>query len=115
LYSDWADGLIYRLYEKGDKELISNLFTNSKWADGAGATGLSGYLTKSFAKDPRFFLLKLKEQPKEVKHEVYNLFFRDEMLTEEEIKRIKAQLQGIPRKSEEYEIAQEMYDSIKKM
>jgi hypothetical protein len=112
-FDDWAAGLIYKLFEKGDKELLPLLFIGTKWSDGAFSTSLSGYLTKSFTKDPNFFLLKLREQPKTIRNHVYDLFFRDEMLTEDDRKQIKAQLQAVPKKSDLSQVAQEMLTSSK--
>jgi hypothetical protein len=49
-YADWPAALINRLIERGDIDLISQLFASANWADGAASTDLSGYFTKDFRK-----------------------------------------------------------------
>ena len=75
-FDDWAAALIFRLIEKGDKDLLPLLFASTKWSDGAFSTSLSGYLTKSFTKDPHFFLRKLGEQLKIIRYLTYSLVMR---------------------------------------
>ena len=108
LYSDWAAELINRLIERGDKELISNLFTATRWADGAFAASLSGYLTRHFKRDPHNFLLRLKTHPKEIRHSVYELFLSDEMLTTEDIENVKVYLQSVRQEPDLSQVANEM-------
>jgi len=107
-YADWPAALINSLIERGDIDLISQLFASANWADGAASIDLSGYFTKDFRKYPRDFLLRLGKEPYAIRNKVYYLFMHDEMLSKEDVRQIREQLLSLNRESELSQIAHEM-------
>jgi len=91
----WAG--INRLIERGDIDLISQLFASANWPDGAASTDLSGYFTKDFRKCPRDFQLRLGKEPYAIRNKVYYLFMHDEMLSKEDVRQIREQLLSLSR------------------
>jgi hypothetical protein len=113
-FADWAGSMIDRLIERGDNDLLSNLFHATEWADGALASSLSGYLTKHLKDDPNAFLLRLKLEPKGIRYGVYRQILSDELLTDEDKTRIKVYLESVPSDSPTKRVAKEMSVALSK-
>jgi hypothetical protein len=89
---DLAAALIIRLIQRGDTDLLPDLFKATSWADGAMGDELSSFFIEEMKGRPTQFLTKLSEQPREIRPGVYRLIFNETTITDEDIKTIKALL-----------------------
>jgi hypothetical protein len=87
-YADRFEGILARLIDRGDEDLLPVLFAVVSKADGSLAEGLGSTFGTQMKKNPEQFLSKLKSQPQVVKQKVYKLM--EVGMSEEEYDRIKS-------------------------
>ena len=111
LAGDWAVSLIRRLIVRGDHDLLVLLFDASDWSDGAMTTELTHAYSQTLVADPATFLRMLSSRPEQTRSQVI-LLFKDNSLTEDEKKKVKAYLQNVSRQSSFGHLAEEMMRAL---
>jgi hypothetical protein len=87
-YADRFQGIIARLIDKGDEDLLPVLFAVAPKSDGCLSEGLGSTFATQMQKNPEQFLSKLNSQPQVVKQHVYMLM--ELGMSEEEYDKIKS-------------------------
>lgn len=111
-YADWPADLINRLINRSDKELLTHLFAATEWADGAFSASLSGYLSTHMKDDPHTFLSALRLEPEPTRQRVYRQIRRDELLSEEDVRKVRTYLSSVNRESDLSQVAKEMLAAL---
>lgn len=111
-YHDWSADLVNRLINRGDKELLTHLFAATEWADGAFSASLSGYLSTHMKNDPYTFLSTLRSEPELTRQRVYRQIRRDELLSKEDVRKLRTYLSSVNRESDLSQVAKEMLEAL---
>ena len=112
--SDLAAELVIRLIQRGDTDLLPDLFKATAWADGAMGDDLSSFFIEEMKSQPTQFLTELSKQPREIRLRVYGLIFNETTITEEDTRKIKAFLTTQSANSALSKTAQEMLVALSK-
>lgn len=91
-YSDWAVSLVDRLMQRGDRELLSDLFRAAAWSDGMTSEELSSIYVRELENGSDNFIFNLKSQPAQVRDSVYRLAFYNEGVTQKSRAKIRGYL-----------------------
>ena len=87
-YADRFQGIIARLIDRGDEDLLPVLFAVTPRSDGSLSEGLGSIFATQMKKKPEHFSSKLNSQPQVVKQHVYALM--ELGMSEEEYDKIKS-------------------------
>ena len=109
-YADIAAGMLGRLIHRGDKSLLRVLFGAVPWSDAALSEGLSDTFSEELRSDPKEFLIKLRDEPKQTRSRVY-ILIDSGPLTAVDIKNIRSQLASVPRIDPISQVARELLAS----
>ena len=71
--ADWQADLVWRLLQKGHKDLLPVLFKASEWSDGALSEALADYFTDLRKAHPKDFAAQLSGESKATQQAVYRL------------------------------------------
>src|SRR5207253_10459443 len=64
-HADIAGAMLGRLIHRGDKSLLRVLFGAAPWSDAALSEELSDTFSEELRSDPKEFLIKLRDEPKQ--------------------------------------------------
>ena len=109
-HADIAGAMLGRLTHRGDKDLLRVLFAAVPWSDAALGEGLSDTFSEELRSDPKEFLIKLRDEPKQTRSRVYKLIDSGP-LTAVDIKNIRSQLASVPRIDPISQVARELLAS----
>ncbi len=105
--ADWEAGLIGRLIDRGDKDLLPVLFRASQWSDGAMAEDLSNIFEQELVKNPESFVVQLTNVPSGVRKSVYRLIEYKRLPTKD-VEKLKSYLSSALSDSGKGHIAREL-------
>ena len=108
--ADSAASMLGRLIHRGDKELLRVLFGAVPWSDGALAEGLSDAFSEELRSEPKEFLTRLKNEPKDTRSKIYTLIASG-LLNAKDLQNLKGQLASLPRTSPIFQVAKELLAS----
>jgi len=108
--ADSAESMLGRLIHRGDKELLRVLFGAVPWSDGALAEGLSDTFSEELRSEPKEFLTRLRNEPKDTRSKTYRLIASGS-LTAKDLQNLRGQLAALPRTAPIFQVAQELLAS----
>ena len=109
-HADIAGAMLGRLTHRGDKDLLRVLFAAVPWSDAALGEGLSDTFSEELRSDPKEFLIKLRDEPKQTRSRVY-ILIDSGPLTAVDVKNIRSQLASVPRLDPISQVARELLAS----
>jgi hypothetical protein len=103
-YAGSLERIISRLIDKGESDLLVQLFEVSVKADGDLSEGLADTFSKQIQTEPERFLGLLKDQPIQIRQRVYQFV----VLGTSDEERIRSYLTSVPKESHLWKVAHEM-------